>query len=429
LIWESHSLLGGNGMRLPAVGAASLDREKSVVFPFGGIPRRGALLRSVSNGINGMATTGRDWMDVMGSELPELVSLIYEAAAIPERWPGVLTTLSRMVDGAGGLLFTAASPNRLRWTSSPNLHDDFVEFIRNGWAAINPRPARIAGVNHAGFIRDNDLFTAEELDGDPVYGFLRDKGLGYAAGTILNVPSGDSIIFSFEKPFADGPVAMEAVGFLDSLRPHLARAALLASRLGLERARAMTEALKEVGLPAAVLKSRGKVYAANALFETLMPDLVDEQPSRLVFSDPAIDRLFRAGLDAIDRRVVGSLRVCSIPVPASAGRVPMIVHLLPVSGNAQDIFSAASKLVIITPVDRGAVPSAEVIAGLFDLTPAESRVARQIALGDTVEELARASGLSSVTIRNQLKSVFSKTGAGRQSDLVALLSGSALPKL
>jgi DNA-binding CsgD family transcriptional regulator len=106
----------------------------------------------------------------------------------------------------------------------------------------------------------------------------------------------------------------------------------------------------------------------------------------------------------------------------------MIVHLLPVCGNAQDIFSAASKLVIITPVDRGAVPNAEVIAGLFDLTPAEARVARQIALGDTVEELARASGLSSVTIRNQLKSVFGKTGAGRQSDLVALLSGSTLPK-
>ena len=109
-------------------------------------------------------------------------------------------------------------------------------------------------------------------------------------------------IFSFEKPHADGPVAAEAVGFLDSLRPHLARAALLASRLGLERARAMTEALQKVGLPAAVLKSRGKVHATNALFEALMPDLIDDQPSRLVFSDAAVHRLFLAGLDRIDRR-------------------------------------------------------------------------------------------------------------------------------
>jgi DNA-binding CsgD family transcriptional regulator len=325
-------------------------------------------------------------------------------------------------------LFTAATPDKVRWTSSPNLLETMTEFIRNGWAVNNPRPARLFARNHAGFVRDRDIFTDEELDNDPVTRFLRERGLGWDTGTLLNVPSGDSIIFSFEKPYLDGPVAMEAVEFLDALRPHLARAALLASRLGLERARAMTEALRDVGLPAAVLKSRGKVYAANALFEALMPDLIDDQPSRLVFKDSAIDRLFLAGLDAIDRRVVGAPRVGSIPVPASAGRVPMIVHLLPVSGNAQDIFSAASKLAIVTFVDRGAVPNAEVIAGLFDLTPAEARVAQQVALGETVDKIARAAGLSSVTIRNQLKSVLGKTGVGRQSDLVALLSGSALPK-
>lgn len=364
----------------------------------------------------------------MAGELPDLVSLIYEAAAIPDRWLGVLAKLSQTVDAVGGLLFTATSPASFRWTSSPNLHDDFVEFIRDGWAAKNPRMARMSAVNHAGFVRDSDCFTPDELNNDPVFGFLRGKGLGYNAGTLLGVPSGDAIVLSFEKPYLDGPVTIEAVAFLDSLRPHLARAALLASRLGLERARAMTEALKEVGLPAAVLKARGNLYAANALFEAMMPDVVGDQPSRLVFSDLAIDRLFLAGLDAIDRRVIGAPRICSIPVSANNGRVPMIVHLLPVSGNAQDIFSAASKLIIVTPVDRGAVPNAEVIGGLFDLTPAEARVARQIALGETIEEVARAAGLSSVTIRNQLKSIFGKTGVGRQSDLVALLSGSPLPK-
>ncbi|MBC9879827.1 helix-turn-helix transcriptional regulator [Bradyrhizobium sp. INPA01-394B] len=363
----------------------------------------------------------------MPVELPELVGLIYEAAAIPDRWPSVLATVSRTVDGAGGLLRTATSPQIFRWTSSPDLHDDFVEFIRDGWAAINPRPARIAAVNHAGFIRDSDHFTTEELNNDPVYGFLRSKGLGYAAGTVLCVPSGDAITFSFEKSHRKGPVTMEAIGFLDSLRPHLARAALLAARLGLEQARAMTDALREVGLPAAVLKARGKLYAANERFEALIPNTVNDQPSRLIFSDPAIDRLFLAGLDAINQSVIGTPRVCSFPIAAAEGGVPMIVHLLPVAGNAQDIFFAASKLIIITPVDRGAVPNAEVIAGLFDLTPAEARVARQIALGETVEQVARKAGLSNVTIRNQLKSVLNKTGLGRQSDLVALLSGSALP--
>jgi hypothetical protein len=38
----------------------------------------------------------------------------------------------------------------------------------------------------------------------------------------------------------------------------------------------------------------------------------------------------------------------------------------------------SSKLVIVTPMNRGAVPNADVIGGLFDLTPAEARVARMM---------------------------------------------------
>ena len=41
--------------------------------------------------------------------------------------------------------------------------------------------------------------------------------------------------------------------------------------------------------------------------------------------------------------------------------------------------------------------------------------ARQIALGETVENIARAVGLSSVTIRNQLKSVLAKPARAVQA--------------
>jgi hypothetical protein len=38
----------------------------------------------------------------MASEQPELVSLIYEAAAIPEQWPRLLASISEMADSVGG---------------------------------------------------------------------------------------------------------------------------------------------------------------------------------------------------------------------------------------------------------------------------------------------------------------------------------------
>ncbi len=366
---------------------------------------------------------------ISGDEFQLLTDLIYEAAAVPELWPTLLGRLSSLSDSVGGLLFTA-NLDGMRWVGSPDIRDIFEEFIRDGWAAINPRPQRLAANPPVGFISDYDYFTQEELDADPTYDFCRRRGLGFSTGTLFNVPSGDSIIFSFEKAQAKGPVERKVIEFFDRLRPHLGRAALLAARLGLEKAWAMTQALAEVGLPAAVLRGPGRLSAANPLFEALMPQLCQDRLARLTFSNPAIDRLFADGLQALARAIIGSSTqgVCSIPIPAQPGNVPMIVHLLPVRRAAQDIFSQASALVIITPVDRGAVPNAELIAGLFDLAPAEARVAREISAGTTIEQIADRTRLSRETVRSQLKSVFAKTGLTRQVDLVALLSNAGLPR-
>ena len=87
------------------------------------------------------------------------------------------------------LLFTA-NHVQTGWTTSPDLRDTFTEFVRDGWAAINPRPVRLGAANHAGFVRDNDFFSEEEMNTDPVYAYYRKKGLGWATGTMLDTPSG-----------------------------------------------------------------------------------------------------------------------------------------------------------------------------------------------------------------------------------------------
>jgi DNA-binding CsgD family transcriptional regulator len=60
------------------------------------------------------------------------------------------------------------------------------------------------------------------------------------------------------------------------------------------------------------------------------------------------------------------------------------------------------------------------------LTPAEARVAGLIAEGRSVEEITGSLSVSSNTVRTQLKSVFTKTGVGRQAELVTLLSAHGL---
>jgi DNA-binding CsgD family transcriptional regulator len=59
---------------------------------------------------------------------------------------------------------------------------------------------------------------------------------------------------------------------------------------------------------------------------------------------------------------------------------------------------------------------------LYDLSPAELRVATALLAGKSPGEYANEAGLTLHTVRSQLKNLFSKTYTRRQSELVALLS-------
>lgn len=349
---------------------------------------------------------------------------IYEAAIVPELWPQAPEALCRPSSSFGGVLF-AANPEYSAWAASPRIAPLFAEFIEQGWAARNPRPLRGMQIKSLGFVGDHDMFSPEEMDADPTYAYLRSKGLGWCAGKVAPLPTGDLLIFSWEKRFEDGPFDRAMLDAFDSIGGHLARAALIAFRLGLEKARAATETMRALGLPAAVLSRSHRLLLANDLFAPFVPSLVQDRRERAVIADARVDALFER---ALTRMSVGgdAPAAQSLPVAARHDRAPMVLHLVPIRLSAQDIFSAGATMLILTEVRASAGPDAALIQGLFDLTPAEARVAQAIASGHSLAEIAKNHGVATETVRTQLKSIFAKTGASRQVDLVRLLAGRAL---
>jgi len=86
-------------------------------------------------------------------------------------------------------------------------------------------------------------------------------------------------------------------------------------------------------------------------------------------------------------------------------------------------FAGASRAAVwILNTESPASPSEELLSALFGLSRAEARLAVCLLLGRSAEECARQAGVGVSTIRSQLRSIFSKTGARRQAQLVALLS-------
>ena len=235
------------------------------------------------------------------------------------------------------------------------------------------------------------------------------------------------IFLTLERLIGRGPVEASIIQQLDALRPHLARSALLSARLQLERARIASETLAIIGLPALVLDEKGKVLAANPLIEALTGYVHWRAQDRVSLKDRGADNLLRDAIAAID--VVGGAGVRSFPVRDAANDAMMVAHVVPIRLSARDIFVRCAAVLVLTPVTLPQAPPVELVQSLFDLTPAEARVARSLASGETVEAIASTRGVSQNTIRMQVRGVLEKTGCNRQVDIVALLTAISATRL
>jgi DNA-binding CsgD family transcriptional regulator len=349
---------------------------------------------------------------------PELVDRIYECSLVPELWPGILDELGRMVEGIGGVLLITKADVQY-WTSAPRNREFVGKMVQEGWLWRAHMAERFFAARHPGFLTWLDIFNSDELDQESVFREVwRPHGVGCGIATAIPVPTGENVVLLWGRRTERGPVERASVQKLDELRPHLARSAFLSARLQLERARIASETLAAVGLPALVLNEHGKVLAASSLIEALSAYVQWRAFDRISLKDKAAEQLLG---DAIAAIAGGGVR--SFPVRDTGAEAMMVAHVIPIRLSARDIFVRCAAALVLTPVTMPQAPPVELVQSLFDLTPAEARVARSLASGKTVADIATDGGVSRNTIRTQLDRVMEKTGCNRQAEVVALLTG------
>jgi DNA-binding CsgD family transcriptional regulator len=172
-----------------------------------------------------------------------------------------------------------------------------------------------------------------------------------------------------------------------------------------------------------VLATDGRVLAVNDLFEAMPTTFLPLAHGGVAIADAPANTLFERALEGLRGH---EPTVQSIPVSAQEGRPAFVIHILPLRRSAHEIFSGAEILVAATvPSPSAMVPSPQVLHGLFDLTPAETRLAMALACGLSLRQAAASNGNRFSTARSQLETVFRKTGTNKQGQLVALLKSAA----
>lgn len=119
----------------------------------------------------------------------------------------------------------------------------------------------------------------------------------------------------------------------------------------------------------------------------------------------------------------------------AAGRAPVFLSLSRPSGKwplsvlvrslSRDRDASSSDwpvaVVFVSDPDRHLELDSAAVRDLYNLTPAEAAVASLVGAGRPVLEAARRLGVQTNTVRMQLKQIYAKTGARRQSALMYLI--------
>lgn len=358
-------------------------------------------------------------------ELDKLTDEIYEAAIRPEAWSGLLGRLAIMARSESAHIFTIGSQDA-SWVSSPDFAELAREYLESNWPERTDRAERIFRHPERRFLVDPDVYTREQLRCEPVYHeFLIPHGMGWGAAAGMTTTTGEMIVIDIERSLGRGIVEPDVLRKLDALRPHLARAVLLSGKLGLSALEDRGEAFESIGLPAAILGRKGHTLVMNARMRSLMPRTVVDTVGGLAFVHGPAQASYREAIRRIEAKQIFAA-MPAIPIPGADGFPAHVAYVMPMRRSGLDMFTGAVSTIVLSPIIARTPLSLAILEATFGLTHAEARVTREIASGSTVEETAKTLGVSSETVRVQLKSVFRKTGTRRQLELATLVTGPTL---
>ncbi|SER46588.1 DNA-binding transcriptional regulator, CsgD family [Rhizobium sp. NFR03] len=350
----------------------------------------------------------------MDSDDADLIGRIYTASLVPEKWVAVIDSLSNRLRGRGGSLFTL-SDGELSWDAPAAIRAIMEDYVAGGWDKKNPRLAGLLARAHPGFLQDSDVAEGDYERLPIVTEFLRPRDIFHTAATVIKGAHEDLAVFSVDRGQASGNFTPGDLGWLDGIRPHLARAVALTSRLKMRQAATATAALAMVGIPAAILRRNHTVLSANALFEDLAGTVfIASAFGRLALTDVRANRSLKQAL-ADNRQASSTVR--SIPIGNGAGIVG-VLHAIPACYHARDILGEGGTLLVLAQPKDSSVIDPEWLHWLYDLSPTEADVATRLARGVTVEGIAAARGTSIASVRTHVKSLLRKTGLTRQSDFI-----------
>ncbi|WP_407178005.1 helix-turn-helix transcriptional regulator [Bradyrhizobium sp. STM 3562] len=348
----------------------------------------------------------------------------FVAAAIdPTRWSDALHCISTETGGCGAILLPVTANPIPNVPVTEELARAAEIYFRDGWHLRDVRyNVSIPKFVRTGLIDDFDCVPSEEIERHPYYQeFLAPAGLRWFAG--VSMQAGDDIwCVSINRKIDQDPFSPDEKRKLAQISRAVSTAAVFAQALGFAAANATLEAFDVSGTAVVLLDRQAEVIRTNRAADNLLRDgSARVIGRRLVAQDPSATAALGRALHSLLWSSAGSSLMPAVPLPRES-KAPILAYPLKLPTlSANPLGTAQAVVVLVDPSAKRRTPEVN-LQRAFQLTAAEARLASHLAAGDPLDAVCDQIGISKETGRNQLKSVFAKTGINRQVELVLLLS-------
>ncbi len=380
----------------------------------------------------------------MQSEQPDydlLVDLIYEGALADQPWQRALPALRQALDAQvvslvlrppaeddSGVILNCVRPDPGGEDAGDTLADpgDWeARAYREQFFALDP----FVNLPLDEIVSLDDIMSDDELMASDYYRhYLQPIDLFRILGVDTLEPGGMLARLRISRRRSEPRFDAAARALLARITPHLRRAIqiyAILNRTTSERD-VYAGAVDQLSVATIILDEQGRVLNNNALASALLEEAdglkVREQFLQVEGRD--LNRELQLALSSVIRaqRENATAVVRALRVPRSGARADLGLVVRPVPhsdrGKGQSIPCAA---VFVSDPDLKESASQQILGELFGLTPAEANLAILLARGLSLAEVSETQHISPHTARAQLKSVFAKTGASRQAELVRLV--------
>lgn len=344
-----------------------------------------------------------------------------EAAVDPSLWPRILDQVAEAT-GAFGVNIVplhGCFPGGVVMTDS--LQPALEGYFDGGWNKREWRLRALPLLALQGTVLEQHYTTSEDFKKQEYYRAQSKYGIGRTCIIGLSNPS-DLVCFTLHRRLDEDPFDVEDERIFRAMRDRLMVSASIMWNIASQKIDGMLEAFQMARMGAVFFNRFGRVTATNAAASASLGRELQISQGELRSRTHAETVLIKTRMNAVlTERWLDPSLAKPVVIQRDAAR-PILLRIQRLGGNLLDIFSHSVGVCLIEDLDQSKISEPENVAQTFGLTKSQAMLASMLADGMSLREAAELRSVSYETARSHLRSIFAKTGTGRQSELVALIA-------